>query len=191
MSTWFECKVKYDKMMENGMQKKVTEPYMVDALSFTEAEARIIKEMTPFISGDFSVANIKRANISELFFDETGDKWFKCKVNFITLDEKSGAEKRTASYMLVQAQDLQKALENLLEGMKGTMADFEIAAINERLLWIYIPMRLKMKTFLLLQNLRYEYCCRKYRAGKANSSFGSEIGCCLQISSGRDDTGGI
>lgn len=87
--------------------------------------------MTPFISGDFSVANIKRANISELFFDETGDKWFKCKVNFITLDEKSGAEKRTASYMLVQAQDLQKALENLLEGMKGTMADFEIAAINE------------------------------------------------------------
>ena len=114
MSTWFECKVKYDKMMENGMQKKVTEPYMVDALSFTEAEARIIKEMTPFISGDFSVANIKRANISELFFDE-----------------KSGAEKRTASYMLVQAQDLQKALENLLEGMKGTMADFEIAAINE------------------------------------------------------------
>ena len=67
MSTWFECKVKYDKMMENGMQKKVTEPYMVDALSFTEAEARIIKEMTPFISGDFSVANIKRANISELY----------------------------------------------------------------------------------------------------------------------------
>ena len=135
MSTWFECKVKYDKMMENGMQKKVTEPYMVDALSFTEAEARIIKEMTPFISGDFSVANIKRANISELFFDETGDKWFKCKVNFITLDEKSGAEKRTASYMLVQAQDLQKALENLLEGMKGTMADFEIAAINDCLLY--------------------------------------------------------
>lgn len=82
MSTWFECKVKYDKMMENGMQKKVTEPYMVDALSFTEAEARIIKEMTPFISGDFSVANIKRANISELFFDETGDKWFKCKSQF-------------------------------------------------------------------------------------------------------------
>ena len=75
MSNWFECKVKYDKMMENGMQKKVSEPYLVDALSFTEAEARIIKEMTPFISGDFSVANIKRANISELFMDETGDKW--------------------------------------------------------------------------------------------------------------------
>ena len=67
MSTWFECKVKYDKMMENGMQKKVTEPYMVDALSFTEAEARIIKEMTPFISGDFSVA-ILREPISASYF---------------------------------------------------------------------------------------------------------------------------
>ena len=131
MSNWFECKVKYDKMMENGMQKKVSEPYLVDALSFTEAEARIIKEMTPFISGDFSVANIKRANISELFMDETGDKWYKCKVNFITLDEKSGAEKRTASYMLAQASDLQRALENLLEGMKGTMADFEVASVTE------------------------------------------------------------
>ena len=131
MSNWFECKVKFDRMMENGIQKKVTEPYMVDALSFTEAEARIIKEMTPFISGDFSVANIKRVNISELFFDETGDKWYKCKVNFITLDEKSGAEKRTASYMLAQASDLQKALENLLEGMKGTMADYEVSAITE------------------------------------------------------------
>ena len=131
MSTWFECVIKYDKVQENGMEKKVSESYLVDAISFTEAEARIIEEMKPFISGDFLVSGIKRSNISELFFDETGDKWFKCKVNFITLDEKSGAEKRTASYMLVQAQDLQKALENLLEGMKGTMADFEIAAINE------------------------------------------------------------
>ena len=131
LNNWFECKVKYDKMMENGMQKKVAEPYLVDALSFTEAEARIIKEITPFISGEFSVANIKRANINELFFDETGDKWFKCKINFVTLDEKSGAEKRTAAYMLVQASDLQKALENLIEGMKGTLADFEIASVTE------------------------------------------------------------
>lgn len=131
MSNWFECKVKYDKVMENGMQKKVSEPYLMDALSFTEAEARIIQEMTPFISGDFSVANIKRANYSELFFDETGDKWYKCKVNFITLDEKSGMEKKTASYILVQASDFQKSLDNLLECMKGTMADYEISAINE------------------------------------------------------------
>ena len=87
--------------------------------------------MRPFISGEFTVANIKRVKISELFFDESGDKWYKCKVNFITLDEKSGVEKRTASYMMVQAADFKTALENLLKGMKGTMADYEIASITE------------------------------------------------------------
>lgn len=117
--------------MENGMQKKVSEPYLVDALSFTEAEARIIKEITPYISGEFEVANIKKANYSEIFFDETADKWFKCKLNFITLDEKSGMEKRTASYMLVQASDFSQALARLIDGMKGTLADYEVASIAE------------------------------------------------------------
>ena len=90
MHTWFECKIRYEKVMENGMQKKVTEPYLVDALSFTEAEARIIEEMTPFISGEFTVSDIKRANYSELFpsDEESADRWFKCKLIFITLDEK-------------------------------------------------------------------------------------------------------
>ena len=131
MNSRFECKVKYDKEIEGGLQKSVSEPYMVDALSFTEAESRILEEMRPFISGEFTVANIKRVKISELFFDESGDKWYKCKVNFITLDEKSGVEKRTASYMMVQAADFKTALENLLKGMKGTMADYEIASITE------------------------------------------------------------
>ena len=118
-------------MLENGMQKKVTEPYLVDALSFTEAEARIIEEVSPFISGEFSVSAVKRANFSELFFDETGDRWYKCKLNFITLDEKSGMEKRTASYMLVQAADFETALKNLVEGMKGTMADYSSILLKE------------------------------------------------------------
>ena len=79
MHTWFECKIRYEKTMENGMNKKVTEPYLVDALSFTEAEARIIEEMTPFISGEFTVSDIKRANYSELFpcEEEAADRWFK------------------------------------------------------------------------------------------------------------------
>lgn len=128
---WFECKVRYEKTMENGMIKKVTEPYLVDALSFTEAEARIIKEITPFMTGEFTIANIRRANISELFFDETGDKWFKCKVMFVTIDERSGAEKKTASFMLSQAIDFETSLRNLKEGMKGTMADYAIASITE------------------------------------------------------------
>lgn len=133
MHTWFECRIRYEKVMENGMQKKVTEPYLVDALSFTEAEARIIEEMTPFISGEFVVSDIKRANYSELFpsLDEQDDRWFKCKLCFITLDEKSGAEKRTSTYVLVQASDLDRAKKNLDEGMKGTLADYQVASVVE------------------------------------------------------------
>ncbi|MEZ3522927.1 DUF4494 domain-containing protein [Muribaculum sp. NM65_B17] len=131
MAQWFECKVRYDKLMENGMQKKVNEPYMVDALSFTEAEARIIEEVTPFISGDFSVSAVKRTNISEIFWDDSADKWYHVKVNFITIDEKSAVEKKTTSHILVAATDFKGALDNFMEGMKGTMADFEIASIAE------------------------------------------------------------
>ena len=93
MHNWFECKVSFEKIMENGAQKKVTEPYLVDALSFTEAEARIIEEIRPFVSGEFTVTDIKRARLSELFFNENGDRFYKIKVYFITLDEKSGAER--------------------------------------------------------------------------------------------------
>ena len=103
MATWFECKVKYDKMSENGMPKAVTEPYLVDALSFTEAEARITEEITPFISGDYKVTAVKRTNTAEIFWaeDAESDKWYKVKVNFVTIDEKTGVEKKTANYMMV------------------------------------------------------------------------------------------
>lgn len=133
MSNWFECKIRYEKIMENGMQKKVTEPYLVDALSFTEAEARIIQEMTPFISGEFTVKDVKTAKYSELFTSEedAADRWFKCKLIFITLDEKSGAEKKISTYILVQASDLRDAVKKLDEGMKGTMADYQIGSVSE------------------------------------------------------------
>ena len=133
MHTWFECKIRYERVMENGMNKKVTEPYLVDALSFTAAEARIIEEMTPFISGEFTISDIKRANYSELFpsDEESADRWFKCKLIFITLDDKSGAEKKTSTQVLVQAADLRDAVKKLDEGMKGTMADYQIASVAE------------------------------------------------------------
>ena len=133
MHTWFECKIRYERVMENGMNKKVTEPYLVDALSFTEAEARIIEEMTPFISGEFTISDIKRANYSELFpsDEESADRWFKCKLIFITLDDKSGAEKKTSTQVLVQAADLRDAVKKLDEDMKGTMADYQIASVAE------------------------------------------------------------
>ena len=131
MAQWFECKIKIDKTTADGLIKTTTENYLVDALSFTEAEARITEEMRPYISGEFKVDSVKRVRVSEMFFDETGDRWYKAKVNFVTLDEKKGVEKRTASYMYVQASEFSKALQNLMEGMKGTMSDFEVAAINE------------------------------------------------------------
>lgn len=136
---WFECKVSYEKVMENGIQKKITEPYLVDALSFTEAEARIIEELKPFISGEFMIADIKRAKYAELFFNETGDRYYKIKVLFITLDEKSGAEKKTAVQMLAQASDLKEAISVLEEGMKGTMADYSIGAVTETMLMDVFP----------------------------------------------------
>jgi hypothetical protein len=131
MANWFECKVRYDKMQENGAIKKVSEPYLVDALSFTEAEARIIEEQTPYISGEFSVNAVKRTKISEIFYDETGDKYYMVKVAFITIDEKTAAEKKTSTLILVQASDFKNALDNFVEGMKGTMADYEIQSITE------------------------------------------------------------
>ena len=131
MNNWFECRVSYDKILENGVQKKVTEPYLVDALSFTEAEARIIEELRPYISGEFSVTVVRRARISEIFFNENGDRYFRFKVNFITLDEKSGSEKRAACIMYAQACTLKEAIEELEKGMKGSMADYEIASVSE------------------------------------------------------------
>lgn len=142
MANWFECKVRYDKMMENGMVKKVNEPYLVDALSFTEAEARIIEEQTPFISGEFSVSAVKRTKITEIFTDDSADKWYQVKVAFITIDEKTAVEKRTTSLMLAAASDFKGAYDRFMEGMKGTMADFEIVSITETPLMDVYPAKL-------------------------------------------------
>ncbi len=142
MAIWFECKVRYDKMQENGAVKKVNEPYLVDALTFTEAETRIIEEITPFISGDFTISAVKKTKISEIFFDsrDSADRYYMVKVNFITLDEKSGIEKKSASFILVQAGDFKGALDRFEEGMKGSAADYEIASITETMLMDVYPL---------------------------------------------------
>lgn len=130
---WFECKVRYDKTLETGLLKKVTESYLVDALSFTEAEERFLQEIEPMMSGEYSVSDIKRAKISELFesIDTTDDKWYKAKVAYIAYDEKKGVEKRTNQIMLIQAKDLRVAVQNLDKGMRGTMGDWDIISIAE------------------------------------------------------------
>ncbi len=133
MNEWFECKIKYEKTLENGAVKKVNEPYLVDALNFTEAERRIIEEIQPFMTGAFEVADIKRVHYAELFetIEDSADKWYKCKLVFITLDEKSGVEKKTSQNVLVQASDFKAAVKRLDEGMSNSMLDYTIASITE------------------------------------------------------------
>ena len=132
-ATWFECKIRYEKTMEDGMQKKVTEAYVVDALSFSEAEERIIEEMSSYISGEFNVTDIKKAPYGEIFFSdqEMADRWYKAKLQFITLDEKTEKEKRSNVNYLVQAGSFNGAVKNLEEVMGGTMIDYSIVSVNE------------------------------------------------------------
>ncbi len=134
MATWFECKIRYDKTQENGSIKKVTEPYLVDALSFTEAEARIIKELTPFMSGEVDVNAVKRTRISEIFWDDSADKWYLVKVAFITIDPKSATEKRSVSQILVAGSDFKGAYDNFMQGMSGILGDFEVVSIAETMI---------------------------------------------------------
>lgn len=126
-------------MLETGVQKTVTEPYLVDALSFTEAEARIIEEIKPYISGEFTISDIKRVKYSDTFFNESGDRYFKARLYFITLDDKSGAEKKTAVNMLVQATLLKEAVEIIETEMKKTMIDYSIASVVETAIMDVFP----------------------------------------------------
>ena len=132
-STWFETKIRYEKMMEDGSQKMITEQYVVDALSFTEAENAIIEEMSVYITGDFKVRDIKMAVYVEVFFSDadTDDKWYKTKLQFITIDEKTEKEKRSTVSYLVQAGSLPLAVKHIDEVMGGTMIDYVISAIQE------------------------------------------------------------
>ncbi len=134
---WFVCKIRYEKVMEDGLQKKVTECYVVDAVSFTEAEARITKEMSSYISGAFQVVNIDPAVFGEIFFKDKEDgvlydsHWYKCKLLFITIDEKTEREKKQAVYYLVEGSTLENARKNIDAVMGGTMIDYVIASVSE------------------------------------------------------------
>jgi hypothetical protein len=133
MREWFECKAKFEKDMNDGLTKTVTEVDLVDALSFTEAEKRFVEEMSAFIRGEFNITDIKRAKINELFEGEDlqADKWFKCRVAFISMDEKTEKEKRTMQTMMVKAIDLPDAVKLLQKYMTGTLGDYLITSITE------------------------------------------------------------
>lgn len=130
-ATWYECKVKYRKTHETGEQKVTTDTYLLDAVSYTEAESRLTEEMTAYTSEEFRIMNIKVANFSEVHPFENSDRWFKSKVSLIALDEESGKEKKTNVYLLVQANDVKEAFENTTKAMENTMGDYSIPSITE------------------------------------------------------------
>ena len=131
MANYFEVKITFDKTLENGKEKKVSELFLVDAVSFTEAEAKITAEFSPL--PNFKVKSIRQYKVAEIVNKTNLDdsRYFKCKLNFITLDEKSGNEKKTAVYMLVDAETLDKAKALLAEHMKSTLSDYVIEKIEE------------------------------------------------------------
>ena len=134
MNYWFECKVSYERQADSMGMKKVSESYLVDALSFTEAEKRIIKEVRPFVSvGELEVVNIRRARIAELFLNDEAedDRYFRAKVNFITVDEKSGSEKKTSATMIVKSDSLPNAVTELKAQLDSQMDSYEIAAVTD------------------------------------------------------------
>ena len=168
-ATWFECKIAFEKVMEDGLQKKVTEKYVVNALSHSEAEERITEEMSAYISGEFEVKGIVPAQYKEIFFMSMGEKmvagqtedllhavkkgdrkkgmevyergmedyptdarWYKVRLQFLTIDEKSGKEKRTHVTYLVQGASVNNAAENTVESLQGTMMDYVITSVAEQ-----------------------------------------------------------
>lgn len=132
-SIWFECKVRYEKSGEDGTPRKVTETYVVDALSFSEAESRIMEEMSRWVSGELEIADLKIAQYKEIFFADSdmADKWYKAKLAFITIDEKTDKEKKTTVYYLVNAGNINSALKNVDEIMSGTIVDYQTCNLSE------------------------------------------------------------
>ena len=132
-SSWFECAVSYEKVQENGTQKKITEKYVVEAFSFTEAEKQIIDELKNYVSGELTVKGIVPAQYNEIFFSDadSDDYWFKVKVKFITLDERSHKEKCTNVVYLVQGSDISSAKAYIENILSGSMLDFDLCGISK------------------------------------------------------------
>ena len=129
MQTWFECKVKYVKIDDDGRERKVNEVYLVDAVTFTDAETRIIQNVQTMVRGEFVVDNIKKSNIIEIFPHEVGEWWYKAKIGIVTIDEKAGKEKKINNYFLVAADDIKEALQRLEEGLSYVLVPYQTTSI--------------------------------------------------------------
>ena len=127
---WYECRVRYEKTLDTGERKKVTETYVVKAVSVSDAETRVIEELTPLIEGEFAVNSVKEASFRELFLGE-GEKFYLCKLVFVSFDERSGKEKKSVNPVLLQADDFDDASRRLAKAMQGTVSDYEIFSVAE------------------------------------------------------------
>jgi hypothetical protein len=130
MQTWYECKVKYLKIDQGGYERKINDNYLLDAISFTDAEARIFQKMQEITSADFQVMNIKKSNITEVIPSESGEWWYKAKISIITIDEEAGKEKKVNQYILIMANDIEHALKRLNEGLSYMLVPFVVTAIQ-------------------------------------------------------------
>lgn len=132
MQQWVNVKVRYNKTMEDGQTKKVAESYLVDALCFSEAEKRIAEELEYKMSSDYEINAVKKSNFAEVVFDKQyGDYWYKAKVYFVTINEVTQKEKKSAVYYLVNASSFDRALTIVNGLFGGTMIDYRVASISE------------------------------------------------------------
>ncbi len=129
MQTWFECKVKYVKVDDDGRERKVSEVYLVDAITFTDAETRIIQQLQTMVRGEFTVDNIKKSNIIEIFPHENGEWWYKAKIAIVTIDDKAGKEKKINNYFLVAADDIKEALQRLEDGLSYILVPYQATSL--------------------------------------------------------------
>lgn len=129
MNSWFTVKVKYTKQLENGTFKRVSEPYLLAAMTFTDAEARIYEELGSIIRGEFVVTNIARTDFHDIFYYEDSDSWYKCKISYESQDADSEKQKKISQNFLVNARSVKEAFERLQESLKTLMVDFDIPSI--------------------------------------------------------------
>ena len=130
MNNWYTVKVKFTKEFQDGTLKRVTEPYLVSSLSFTEAEARIYQEVGEFVRGEFLVTSIAKTDFADIFHYDDAEDWYKCKVSYVTEDADSGKEKKVNNNFLVSAHSVKEAYDRIEESLKGLMVTYEIPMIS-------------------------------------------------------------
>jgi hypothetical protein len=131
MQTWFESKVKYMKVSQSGSETMVTENFLLDAVSYTDAETRIIRQMQQSVKGgEFTIVDIKKSRIAEVFPFENGEWWFKATINLVTIDEEAGKEKKLRTYYLIMADDIKEALDRLDESLSFLVIPYVVSSLT-------------------------------------------------------------